>query len=306
MAKTIKFNLICDGNPIRTIEDLQDHFSVEDILDYYRNGLLCRWLTVRGYEDQLHAVNAITSKETMDVIKELIHIFDVEADEKKIEQSIYMLQYTEECKELLSCYKDKRYKVKHIIDDYFTGYGQLVDDIFQNPNNVALIKANIEEMASQYEEIFKLDNRALFWKLKNNNAYLAIMCLLMNEKTRNYYLPVEEIDDDEKTYFDTEKNADKREMFDEIKLIIRLSDFKDILGDNLISFAGATDSYWKDLEPKGKQCMVITMGNGDVVRAAGKINGDLTYDDILDKFVIIDGVDYKSNSDLRELHYMEV
>lgn len=35
MAKTIKFNLICDGKSIRTIEDLQENFSVEDILKYY-------------------------------------------------------------------------------------------------------------------------------------------------------------------------------------------------------------------------------------------------------------------------------
>ena len=35
MAKTIKFNLICDEYPALTIEDLQNHFSVEDLLDYY-------------------------------------------------------------------------------------------------------------------------------------------------------------------------------------------------------------------------------------------------------------------------------
>ena len=52
MAKTIKFNLICDNTPVRTIEDLQNNFSIEDVLDYYRNGLLCRWLKVRGYEEK--------------------------------------------------------------------------------------------------------------------------------------------------------------------------------------------------------------------------------------------------------------
>ena len=41
MAKTIKFNLICDNTPVRTIEDLQNNFSIEDVLDYYRNGLYC-------------------------------------------------------------------------------------------------------------------------------------------------------------------------------------------------------------------------------------------------------------------------
>lgn len=44
MAKTIKFNLICDGDPVRTIEDLQNHFSVEDLLDYYEKGLLAKRL----------------------------------------------------------------------------------------------------------------------------------------------------------------------------------------------------------------------------------------------------------------------
>lgn len=44
MAKTIKFNLICDGYPARTIENLQDHFSVEDLLDYYEKGLLAKRL----------------------------------------------------------------------------------------------------------------------------------------------------------------------------------------------------------------------------------------------------------------------
>ena len=50
MAKTIKFNLICDNKPIRTIEDLRENFSIEDVLEYYNNGLLQHWLLVYGYE----------------------------------------------------------------------------------------------------------------------------------------------------------------------------------------------------------------------------------------------------------------
>lgn len=63
MAKTIKFNLICDEKPVRTIEDLQNNFSIEDVLDYYNNQLLHRWLSVRGYNSELEAVSAITSNE---------------------------------------------------------------------------------------------------------------------------------------------------------------------------------------------------------------------------------------------------
>lgn len=49
MAKTIKFNLILDDKPVRTIEDLRENFSIEDILELYNNGLLQSWLEVRGY-----------------------------------------------------------------------------------------------------------------------------------------------------------------------------------------------------------------------------------------------------------------
>lgn len=62
MAKTIKFNLICDNKPIRTIEDLRENFSIEDVLEYYNNGLLQRWLLVRGYDEYLREVKNINSK----------------------------------------------------------------------------------------------------------------------------------------------------------------------------------------------------------------------------------------------------
>lgn len=98
MAKTIKFNLICDEKPVRTIEDLQNNFSIEDVLEYYDNGLLQRWLEVRGYDEQLKKVNAIENNEKINIIKKLIDIFGVESDEKEIEEKIYMLQFLEERK----------------------------------------------------------------------------------------------------------------------------------------------------------------------------------------------------------------
>ena len=96
MAKTIKFNLVCDEKPVRTIEDLQNNFSIEDVLAYYDNKLLHRWLGVRGYNTELEAVSAITSSDPMEIIKELIRIFDVVTDEEKVEESIYMLKYLDE------------------------------------------------------------------------------------------------------------------------------------------------------------------------------------------------------------------
>lgn len=305
MAKTIKFNLICDNKPIRTIEDLQSNFSIEDVLAYYNNQLLHRWLEVRDYKDELEKVNAITVEKPIEIIKELIKIFDVVSDEQKIEEGVYMLEYLEERKELCSIYEEENYKVKKIIDDYETGYRQLVDGILQNPYDIAIIKANIAEMVSNYAWILKLNHRNLFYVLKKQSS-LAIMCLLMNEQSRKYYLPIEVKDEDGTTSFDTASNRDKAGMFQNICSMITTVDFQAELGDNLKSFAGVTDGYWKDLEPKGKKYMIISMGSGDFVRSAGLAGGDLSSMDITNEFVIVDGIDYKSNSSTRQLLYMEV
>lgn len=292
MAKTIKFNLICDEKPIRTIEDLQNNFSIEDVLTYYNNKLLHRWLSVRGYDAELKAVSAITTDDSIEIIKELIHIFNVETDEKKVEESIYMFQYQEERRQTYEIYKIENYNVVNIIEDYEHDYLQLVRGILMNPNDVSLIKANIAEMVSNYDWVFELNHRELFWDLMKRSP-LGVMCLLMNEESRKYYLPGGD-------------NEDKKRMFQAICNLIEQSDFEKLLRGNLITFSGMTDGYWKDLEPKGKKFMIVSMEIGDFVRSAGKSGGDLTGSDIKNAFVILDGIDYKSNYSSHKLRYMEV
>lgn len=349
MAKTIKFNLICDDKPIRTIEDLQENFSIEDVLAYYKNGLLNRWLEVRGYSKELKKVSSIKTEDALGITKELIKIFDVAADEKKIEEGVYMIEFLDEHKELCALYEQNKFKVQSIIDDYQTGYTQLVEGILDNPSDVARIKANIEEMASNYKWALDLNHRELFWTLRDKSV-LAVMCLLMNEKTRDYFLPVEirDLADEKADYkgntssvenydaeevdcsfvnfklvgvrssysspttastakkYDIQDNADKKNMYDAICKLLESADFSEKLGENLTTFAGVTDGYWKDLEPKGKKYMIISMGSGDFVRSAGVQGGDLSSTDVKNSFVIVDGVDYKSNSESRKLLYMEV
>lgn len=305
MAKTIKFNLICDKSPVRTIEDLRNNFSIEDVLDYYNNGLLQRWLHVRKYEKELGEVSAITSDKPMEIIKELIQIFDVATDNEKVEECIYMLRYLDKRKEQTACYERNGFKIKSIIDDYENGYHQLVKGILDNPNNAALIKANIEEMVSVYQWIFKLNYRELFFLLEKKSG-LAIMCLLMNKNSREYYLPMKQEVEDGRFVLDITLNRDKKEMYDSICRMTKLPAFLDSLGENLRRFAGVTDGYWKDLEPSGKKYMIINMEPGNLVRSAGLSGGDLGRAEVFNEFVILDGIDYKSNSDTNYLLYMEV
>ena len=312
MAKTIKFNLICDGNPIRTIEDLQENFSIEDVLAYYNNKLLHRWLKVRGYDDKLQAVNEITDTKAIDIIKKLIEIFDIEADETTISQNVYMLDYLEERKELFSIYKADKFKVSSIIDDYQTGYDQLVDVILENSDDIVKIKATLLEIVENYYSIFRLNYKELFYKFYYN-APMAIFVLLTIDKARNYYLPVKiDTKDGTQEYdincsYNSEEDetiADKTNMYS--KTVGLIPTCSEILGDNLKVFAGVTDGFWKDLEASGKKYMIISMQSGNYVRPTGQTGGDLNYNDVNKNFVIIDGIDYKSNSSTHKLLYMEV
>lgn len=345
MAKTIKFNLICDEKPVRTIEDLQNNFSIEDVLEYYYNGLLQRWLKVRGYETELEKVSAITTEDSMEIIKELIKIFEVSVEEEEVEKSIYMLKFLEERKESYEIYRKQDIATKRIIEDYERGYQRLVNGILEEQNNAARIKANIEEMVTNYQWAFEINHREIFLKLVDENFLLVMMCLLMNDKSRTYFLEVNgqleqkksegsilcadetrksvvkgfgDFDNEVKTIEEAEERKkaddiastrnrkDKLAMYNIIKIKVKQPKLKKFLGDNLKSFSGITDGYWKDLEPKGKKYMILKMEAGDFVRSAGVQGGDLSSSDVNGKFVIVDGIDYKSNNPEHELWYMEV
>lgn len=305
MAKTIKFNLICDNKPIRTIEDLRENFSIEDVLEYYNNGLLQRWLLVRGYDEYLREVKNINSKKNMEIIKKLIKIFNISFDEKEIEKSVYILEFLEYRKELLSIYECQNYKIKSIFDSYRNEYNNLIKEIIDNFDDISKIKANISEIVHNYQWILELDHRKLFYIFKEK-APLAIFCLLMNDGVRKYYLPTEINDENGNTKLDISINSDKKEMFGLLSIMTQNLSATASLRDNILHFAGDTDSYWKDLETKGKKYMIISMGEGDNVRSAGKADELLSSADIRNKFVILDGIDYRSNSNYRTLYYMEV
>ena len=40
MTKTVKFNLILNDQAIRNLDDFRNNFSIEDVLNYYKNNLL--------------------------------------------------------------------------------------------------------------------------------------------------------------------------------------------------------------------------------------------------------------------------
>ncbi|MFJ7407389.1 MULTISPECIES: hypothetical protein [unclassified Lysinibacillus] len=311
MAKTIKFNLICDGKPVRTLDDLKNNFAIEDIITYFNNNLLQRWLNVRGYNEELEKVEKLQGLDTIDLVKELIAIFDIEADPVSIEENTYILQYKQEVEFLLGEYKKVNFKVSAILDDYHTGYRQLVETIIENKNNIANIKATIKEIDKNYFSLFEMDYRNLFY-IFLEYAPMAVFVMLTNDNMRGRYLPTITNGEDGKVIIDTDQysdtyDKDKKDMYSELcNLLSSKYKIKEILEGNLKIFSGETDGYWKDVEPKGKRYMILSMESGNYIRSTGVSDGVLDEYDINNEFVILDGIDYKSKYEEDELWYMEV
>jgi hypothetical protein len=200
-------------------------------------------------------------------------------------------------------------KIQSFIKVYENGYKELVEGILENPHDAAKIKANIAEMVTNYRWAFVMNHRELFYKLKSNSM-LAIMCLLMNDYSRRFYLPAEEqveaSDGSSIVAHDVVYNVDKKKMYEEICRMTDEMDFATTLGDNLRSFARTTNGFWETVEAKGKKYMIISMNQGNVVRASGALGEDLQFSDIEKRFVILDGIDYKRKYGTDQLRYMEV
>ena len=291
MAKTIKFNLILDNCPVRNIEGLQEHFSIEDMLKYFENGLLLRWLNVRGYEKQYAAVEAIDkSLDRKEIVMTLVKIFEVvEMDAADIEKAIGILTYLDEEKELNAVYKENAFAKKQIVDDYHPGYAALVMHMEENKENMAVLKADAIQMEREYLGLFELNHYELFFRLVES-APKAIFAILTRDAFRKFWIGEEAND----------------KIYTCVKRLLTADKAKEILGDDLKIVKRDTQAMWDPIERPEVKLMVISIVSGTFIKNAGEFSEKLADTDVNNKLVKFNGLEYQCNSASYELLYMEV
>ncbi|WP_296557325.1 hypothetical protein [uncultured Acetobacterium sp.] len=290
MAKTIKFNLILDGHPVRNLEGLQAHFSIEDMLMYYKNGLLLRWLDVREYRSQHDAVKIIQKTTDQEIISELIKIFELEMEESSIEKAIAIYAHQEETRWLNEEYQKNAFQKNQIILDYHSGYDALIEHMIENMENMALLKADVLILEQEYLGLFILDHVALFEKLKNYapNAVFAVL-------TRNAFRP----------YWIGERADDK--IFLSIKNdLLPIDTVKGVIGDDLKIIKRNTQAMWDPIERPEVEVMVLRIENNTFIKNAGEFSEKLGASDVNNQFLKLKGLEYQCNDEKLELLYMEV
>lgn len=213
MAKTIKFNLICDGYPCRTLDDLREHFSVEDILDHFKSGLLKKWLNVRGYQEEERAVDMIDyfsflNYSNREIISKLVQILGVEEDQNTLDHGAYIFDYYESQHAKAVDNSNRKAGEIKTVDMYFSGYARQVANIFNHRQEMGLIKAALKIITDEYRSLFELDYTRLFTLLLYH-APMAIFGALMNPVMREYLIPVKAEKSEETEPFLGAETSDK-------------------------------------------------------------------------------------------------
>lgn len=322
MPKTIKFNLNCDGTSVRTIEDLREHFCIQEVLDYYKKGILARWLKVHDYNAELEKLEKISSEDDEKVISGIVQILDVEQDEKSIRESLALLKFQKECETFYSKISKGIKAEQDFLDSYKSRYDEVVEQIIQNKNDYSVIKSATKNLADNFMWVIKIDFERLFYYLYEK-APMALFAFSANEKMRDFYIPKERVsqdsgsiirdvdieyeDEKDKFYYKCKKN-----LYEKMKGLITEAKLKEILGVSLRVNNENTNDFWRDLESENKKFLILLMKGKDsyysptcLVRSSGKLGEELGEKNINDKFVIINGIDFKNNrNDI--LYYMEV
>lgn len=297
MAKSIKFNLIVDGKPIRTIEELRENFCINDIDELYREGRLQKWLEVRGFDDYLAKVQEIKHDAP---IYQLIDIFDMKGkiSKEKINEIVSNIYYKNERKRQLEAWEKKNNDVNSIIQGYHKKYNELKEVMIKNPSNFPLIKSTINEICENYFHLFEL-NYADFYHQIYKNVPLIVYACLMNIKSRELFLGC--------------KITDKKSPIAEHVLrsfsgtfeIVNNCDNKEDITKYIHRIEGSTGGYWDEKEPSKQKVMILNMSSGAEINSAGKKDGKLTWSDAKE-FVMLNGLQYRSQSSSGYVSYMLV
>lgn len=260
MAKTIKFNLICDTHQVRTLEGVREHFSIEDMLHYYQNGLLEKWLMVRGFANELEKLKEIHADTDAEIVKALANLFEVEVDEQDVIKIVSDWKEWSAEKEGRRDFENQRRNnqkfTQEAVGEYFTGYRKNRRLLCGAKEHMYTVRSALEKIANDYYRIFELDYANLFECLRRESPY-ALMAMMGVPKLRAMYLPPSEVE--RSGYYRAlihalfkEKGTESVQIKTQLKKLfgekLRVFDSSDKIGNK---------DLWYQVEEKGKRCIVL-------------------------------------------------
>ena len=157
MSTAFKFNLLVDGQKVRTLEELRKNFNLEDILAYFYSGKLQNWLSSRDYKHELDQVKDIASSNKLDVSSKLLDIFKIEHDKKELQYFNVDGQQVRTLEELR-----KNFNLEDVLKHFYSGKLQkwlISHDYKHELDQVKDIASSnkILDVSSKLLDIFKIE-----------------------------------------------------------------------------------------------------------------------------------------------------
>ena len=296
MTKKIKFNLILDDFPVRNIEQLRDNFNVDDILEYKKNGLLLKWLDIRGYHEYRYKIEAISTKSNVKYMKELIKIFSISEDSENLEEALLEIESRELKRTKLEELAKLKFNFDTVINRYHTDYEKLKQDLEDNSNNIAFLKSSNSLLESDFFQLFKLEYRQLFNRYFENEP-LVIIVFLMSEKLRGFLLNDINIMNKVTNILEI-KRKEVQKIYNHYR---ENYETDEVLKEIVKRQAENTEHQWKELETE--EVLILNATAGIKLREHQQETQEVTH--VFAKGTLFHGLDINSYKDTHYVKYIK-
>ena len=168
-----------DDCNVRSLEGLQEHFVIEDVLKYFEDGTLSRWLRVWGYKEQLAAVEAINKAlalDKKDIVLQLANIFGIEdVDAADIEKALSVFSYLDKKQKFQVTVQENALFKKQAVEEYLAGYEALIQHMIDkakgfDKNHIDefcnLLKEDVRKLEQDYLPLVKLSLSELCFRFQ--------------------------------------------------------------------------------------------------------------------------------------------
>ena len=144
--KKIRYPLeMSNGTMVNSLDDLKEHFDLEAVLGFYKNGKLLTWLNDRYLEDEAEAVSAL-DESAPDFQKQLCAIFGVEFQGE--EMDLEEIELRQERLKRLRQFTDEETYIDHI-DQVAFDQDDLLDLLDEGVETIYLCGEKFSVPASQ-------------------------------------------------------------------------------------------------------------------------------------------------------------
>jgi hypothetical protein len=278
--RSIKFSLPIEKLNIRTLGELKDHFELEYIYDYYLDGILEKWLDVRGYTTELQSIQQLKQdhlyKDKRTILNEIVQIFMPELITDKKTQSIIDFLVTRNRLTTV----DPKIFLEININDFKNNMYLLTDPNKSLDENT--LKKILKKLNEQHLALFKLTINNYIQKLIDYHILTLIYMHMYVEISST----LQQLDDPLKS-----KIKDK--ILNSIPLLIKSN-------HSMIKMISAnTRNQWIDFDQSNRYLILDVSNSKEIKFKSNQL--EIQYDKIL----IGDHLSYQTSTE-GKIYYMEL